>query len=463
MTLGQVRISVNDLAAGMYVSRLDRPWAETPFPIQGILVQDADDIRRLRSFCRTVYIDTARGLGPPDSPGISSTHGRKTLKPSRTAEGVDAESLSKPLRVDRTLYSAHTIPLMQETPRAARIMTELRGRLLMTSKQLAKGGAINYDELKQSVGGMVDSVLRCPDAFTWLLRLRDKDLHVHDHSLRSALFGVQFARYAGLPKEQIETLCLGLLLKDVGKLRLPTDLLRNAARTLEQEQEYRKFVEYGVEMLRNNSSIEPRVISLVYTHCERHDGSGFPRGLSGSKIPLLSSIAAVATVYDAISNPHTTVEPMAPSRAVNTLYNMRGKAFPEELVVHFIQSIGLYPTGTYVELTSGDVGVVVEQGVHSRLTPKVAVLRGGARREPGQAGEKQHCFMLDLQDETAARVLLVQHGSPKAAIVPKLAVARDLDPHGIDIDLSMLSPILFSDSAKTTNKRKGWLSFFSRG
>lgn len=460
MALSQVRISVNDLAVGMYVSRLDRPWAETPYPIQGILLKDSDDIRRLRTFCRTVYIDVTKGLGPADSPGIPAP-GRRALRPSQGFQGSTVGQLDS-LRIDHTVYDEYAVPLVQETPRAARIMTELRGRLLMTSKQLAKGSPIDYDEFKQSVSGMVDSVLRCPDAFTWLLRLRGKDLHVHDHSLRAALLGVQFARYIGLPKDQIQTLCLGLLLKDVGKLRLPAELVQSPDRTPEQEQEYRKFVEYGVEMLRANGTIEPRVISLVYTHCERHDGSGFPRGLAGEKIPLLARLAAIATIYDTISHPRESGEPMAPSRAVNTLYNLRDKAFAEELVVNFIQSIGLYPTGTFVELTSGDIAVVVEQSAQSRLAPKVAVLRGGLNTNAPSAKAEQSCFVLDLQDEASARALLAQHGSPQAATVSKLAVARDLEPHGIDIDLSMLSPILLSEPAHPPRKRKGWFRLFSR-
>lgn len=461
MALSQVKVSVNDLTAGMFVSRLDRPWAETPFPIQGILLKDVEDINRLRAYCRYVYIDTSKGIGPPEAAGIPVAGGRKTLKPSQGG-GVGRSGRSgsdpEPLQVNRSAYSAAAVPLVQETPRAARIVTELRGQLLMTGKQLAKGASINYDEFKQSVGGMVDSVLRCPDAFTWLLRLRGKDLHIHDHSLRSALWGVQFARFIGLPKDQIQTLCLGLLLKDVGKLKLPNELIYCKSRTPGQEQDFRKFVEYGVEMLRNSGNIEPRVISLVYAHCERHDGTGFPRGLAGGKIPLLARIAAVATTYDSICNPRESTEPMAPSRAVNALYNLRDKAFSEDLVVHFIQSIGLYPTGTFVELTTGDVGVVVEQDFHSRLTPKIAVLKG----VPDESGGGQECFILDLRDEASARALLAQHGSSQAGSVAKLAIARDLESHGIDVDLSSLSPVFLNQQSQVPKKRKGWLDFFKR-
>jgi len=461
MALSQVKISVNDLTAGMFVSRLDRPWAETPFPIQGVLLKDIEDINRLRAYCRHVYIDTAKGVGPLELGSSPDPEARLALKPSEGtkarygAEGGDVAPL--PLQINRTAYT-EAVPLVQESARAAKIMTDLRGQLLLASKQLAKGGTVDYENLKQSVGGMVDSVLRCPDAFTWLLRLRGKDLHLHDHSLRSALWGVQFARFIGLPKDQIQTLCLGLLLKDVGKLRLPNELLHSRSRSPEQDVEFRKFVEYGVEMLRASGNVEPRVISVVYAHCERHDGTGFPRGLAGGKIPLLARIAAVATTYDAICNPRESTEPMAPSRAVNTLYNQRDKAFSEDLVVYFIQSIGLYPTGTFVELTTGNIGVVVEQDFGSRLTPKVAVLKGA----PGEGrGAPQACFILDLREEVSARELLAKYGSSQAASVAKLAIARDLEPGAVDIDLSSLTPVFLSPEAEAPRKR-GWLSFFSR-
>ena len=318
---------------------------------------------------------------------------------------------------------------------------QLRGHFALAVKQIAKGRDFDYQGLKDSVGDMVNSVVRCPDAFTWLLRLRLKDQHSHDHSMRSALWAVQFARFVGMPKEEMSVLCLGTLLKDIGKIKLPNGLLRKRKRTLEEATEYQKFVDYGVEMLRS-SNVEPRVVSVVRFHCERHDGSGFPEGLQGGKIPLLARIAGIATTYDAISNPREAEEPVAPSRAVSLLYNLRDKKFQDDLVVQFIQSIGLYPTGTLVELTTGDVGIVVEQHAESRLTPKVAVLD----QKKAQASDAY--ILVDLKDEGLSRRILEKSGQSKAKSVSKLAIARDLDLSGYDVDIAAVSGIFMKNAQR---------------
>ena len=214
-------------------------------------------------------------------------------------------------------------------------------------------------------------------------------------------------------------------------MRLPNELLKKSSRSPEEEQQYRRFVEYGVDMLRNTHQVEQRVISVVRHHCERFDGSGFPEGLVGSKIPLLAQMCGVATVYDAISNPRESAKPVAASRAISLIYNMRDRQFREDLVLQFIQSIGLYPTGTMVELTTGDIGVVVEQDPESRLTPKIALL---ANRQGD--GDK---IVVDLKDQKATSGLL-ESRNQLVRRPEKVAIARDLEPSRFDFDVSDLSP-----------------------
>jgi HD-GYP domain-containing protein (c-di-GMP phosphodiesterase class II) len=358
--------------------------------------------------------------------------------PTLKASGLAATA--SPIDVKRGVYGK-VVPLSEEVQYAEKGLMQLRGHFALAVKQIAKGRDFDYQGLKDSVGDMVNSVVRCPDAFTWLLRLRLKDQHSHDHSMRSALWAVQFARFVGMPKEEMSVLCLGTLLKDIGKIKLPNGLLRKRKRTLEEATEYQKFVDYGVEMLRS-SNVEPRVVSVVRFHCERHDGSGFPEGLQGGKIPLLARIAGIATTYDAISNPREAEEPVAPSRAVSLLYNLRDKKFQDDLVVQFIQSIGLYPTGTLVELTTGDVGIVVEQHAESRLTPKVAVLD----QKKAQASDAY--ILVDLKDEGLSRRILEKSGQSKAKSVSKLAIARDLDLSGYDVDIAAVSGIFMKNAQR---------------
>src|SRR5690606_18722398 len=209
--------------------------------------------------------------------------------------------------------------------------------------------------------------------------------------------------------------------------------VQKVSRTAEEEAQYQKFVQYSVEILRSLDNIDAKIISIVRYHCERLDGSGFPQGVSGNKIPLLARIVGIASEYDAISSPRESSHPVAPSRAVSLIYNMRDKAFQEDLVVKFIQSIGLYPTGTLVELTSGDLGIILEQDPESRLSPTVAVLD---RATPSLGN---NCLFIALKDEQEARRKLLASGRDNVMNVPKLAIARDLEPTAYDVDFDAIS------------------------
>src|SRR5690606_36664460 len=151
-------------------------------------------------------------------------------------------------------------------------------------------------------------------------------------------------------------------------------LLAKVERTAEEEKIYESFVEIGADILRKTPGVEPRVISVVKTHCERLNGSGFPLGLQGDKIPLLGKIAGIVTYCDHVTNPRGSRHSIAPSKAVAKVFELRNIQFQEELVVEFIRAIGLSPTGTLVELSIGEVGVVVVQNFERRLKPKVMLV-----------------------------------------------------------------------------------------
>lgn len=440
MAIKQVKIGVNDLTIGMYVSQLDRPWTHTPFPLQGFQIRSTEDINTVRHYCDYVFIDTTKGKGPLETSGAIVPEVRGELsrprRDGRLPKGGAADTNEpSPLVVRKGVYGT-TVSLRAEIRLAQVLLKSIEAQLTQAARQIARGRLADYDQLKHSVDDMVGSILRCPDAFTWLIRLRQHDPGVHEHSLRSALWAVQFARFIGMDKREIATLCMGTLLKDIGKARVPTAVLRKRNRSPEEEIEYRKFVAHGVEMLRETRDVEPRVISVVRYHCERMNGSGFPEGLIGSKIPLLARIAGIATAFDALSNPLESEQPVAPSKAVSLLYDMRTSEFQEDLVVQFIQSIGLYPAGTLVELTTGDIGVVVEQHPNSRLTPQVAVL-------DRMGGDLNKNFLLiDLKEQEAARDVLVARGRDYLAQGDRIAIARDLEPTGYDIDVKAIS-VLF--------------------
>jgi HD-GYP domain len=283
----QVKIDANELTVGMFVSGLDRPWTQTPFPLQGFYIRDLDEIKELKVHCNFVYIDVAKGTAPVKTNlrklTARSSGGRKAARAPKLTRIVDVA----PLKIRRDVYR-EIDPLEKEIGPARELhqqMYDAVGSVMGHVNQDHHHVPIN--ETKRVASQMVDSVLRSPDAFTWLSRVRDKDEYTYSHAVRSAVWAILFGRHIGLPKADLDVLAMGVLLKDIGKTRLPRHLLEKKQRSETEQEAYEKFIDYGVEILRKLPDVQPRVTSVVKTHCERVNGSGYPQHLRGDKIPLL--------------------------------------------------------------------------------------------------------------------------------------------------------------------------------
>ena len=445
----QIKVDVNELTIGMFVSGLDRPWTQTPFPLQGFYIRDLDEIRELKTHCRHVYIDVAKGSGPVAAK-------LKTLSGAAAEKGPRASRTSKvkidvsPLKIRRGVYKEKE-PLKKEVKNARQLHQTVFKSVGDVIGQLESGEAVPVQETKRVASEMVDSVLRNPDAFTWLSRVKEVDEHTYSHSVRSAVWSIIFGRHIGMSKKDLDTLAMGVLLKDVGKAKINSRLLEKAERTAAEEREYESFVELGVQILRDTPNVEPKVIAVVKTHCERVNGSGFPQQLKGDKIPLLGKVAGIVTFYDETTNPRGERYPLSPSKAVAKLYECRDREFQEELVVEFIRAIGLYPTGTLVELNTGEVAVVVEQNFERRLKPKVIVVLDAVKNPLTTSIE------LDLAEDDRRKQALVDSGKKTLDEVEKIEIAQDLEPGSFDIDIAKIR-----DDYLFKTEKKGILSFFRR-
>ena len=219
----------------------------------------------------------------------------------------------------------------------------------------------------------------------------------------------------------MRSLAVGGLLFDIGKLQINPELL-GTTRTLTDAEfsELRSHVSLGADMVANSGLMNKDVLAMVSHHHERHDGSGYPQGLSGENIPVFARIAAIVDCYDAITSHRSYSRALPPSEAIKKMYEWRDLEFQAELVEEFIQAVGIYPAGTLVELSSGEVAVVVAEYRTRRLRPKVMVLLDA---------DKQPCLevkMIDLLTEKSGA-----DGKP-------LEIASSLEPEAYGIDMAAI-------------------------
>jgi HD-GYP domain-containing protein (c-di-GMP phosphodiesterase class II) len=260
-------------------------------------------------------------------------------------------------------------------PHATAAMDAVQFNLDRLMDDLRQGRELNLAQLNRGVEAMVDSITRNPAAIGWLREIRRADHYGYHHALACSVWAASFGRHLGLEREDLREFALAGLLFDVGKARLPPALLaKEGALDADEQAMVRQHVEIGLDMLRGTPGVTPRILGMVATHHERHDGSGYPAGLAGFRIPMGGRILGLVDTYDALTSVRSHASALSPHEAVSELYQMRGTAFQSELVEQFIQTCGIYPTGSLVELSDGRVGVVTSVHTLKRLRPSVMLL-----------------------------------------------------------------------------------------
>jgi HD-GYP domain-containing protein (c-di-GMP phosphodiesterase class II) len=340
----------------MFVCRLDRPWQGTPFPLQGIELTREQDIQAIRDLCRHVYVDARRMVAPAPRPMLTRTN-------------LAALRFKASVRYDNSTTVEQEQPRIQQARENATVM------LSRIWEDIASGNELSVELVEQAVRPLVASVLRNADAFFWVDGLRLRDGYSYSHAINCSALAAIFGRHMGFAQETIISLAAGGLLMDVGKSSLPESLLQFGGSLTSQEVDLvRSHVTHGLAIVTGSDITDEDVIDIVRTHHERHDGSGYLHGLSGNDIPLTGRMLGIIDTYDAMTSDRPYRAAISRHHALRQIYAARDSLFQAELVEQFQVCLGVYPTGSLVELSTGEVAIVMAQNHARRLRPRVAIL-----------------------------------------------------------------------------------------
>jgi HD-GYP domain-containing protein (c-di-GMP phosphodiesterase class II) len=470
------KVFTTDLKVGMFVADLDRPWVDTPFLLQGFLIEDEEQIAALRTHCEYVIIDRARstgdqyqaptaadisrkgtasGPGAPPPPRIPTAGAASTPPPprdtrpprpreageqppearidkegkphklvkledvarrGRRGRGDDEEagslgrmfsglkgmfrrggdgkpevapppepppqesphelearaSLLPPGTPVQTYYNATSIE--EEAPRAREVVANAGELLDKLVSDIRIGQSFQVDRVEEIVDDMVESIVRNPQALMWVARLREQDITTYGHGLQVSVYITSFGRHLGFPKPQLSLLAQVGLLLDIGKIRLPRELLEKQGRLTDEEFEQAKaHVALGLEIL-GESEFDPHVIEGIAQHHERMNGSGYPEGLVSEEIGIFGRMAGIVDCFVALTNHRPYAAAVSSYEALRSITSWGGDFFHEPLVQQFVSSVGVFPVGSLIELSTGEVAVVVEHSKVRRLKPRVLVV-----------------------------------------------------------------------------------------
>lgn len=351
------KIAVEDLQVGMFVSQLDRDWLETPFLMQGFVVQSRAEIQTVAEYCEFVWIDAVREqyIAPEERVVLDAAKRKQNYINKVSASDEHRQALG--------------------VAREARRIT----KSLLDEARL--GASVNTEAAKATVNDCVQSILRNPDALLWMSKMRSEDEYTAEHCLNVCILGISFGRHLGFEEQALQHIGLCGLLHDVGKMKVPPAVLNKPGRLTEKEFKMIKaHTVHGRNLLMNAPGSYHGVVDVAYSHHERLDGTGYPRGLKASGISDFSRIIAIVDAYDAMTAKRCYEDARPSTEALKEIFDNRGTQFDERMAHQFMEMVGLYPPGSIVEMVNGCIGIVLNTNHRYRHLPKVLVVRNGVKK-----------------------------------------------------------------------------------
>lgn len=369
------RIGVHQLTVGMHLKEFCGSWMEHPFWRTSFVITDPKDIDTiLASSIKEVWIDCAKGLDVPvGEPAISESESEAQVEAELT------RALSEAREVKRSSTTA-------ELARAVKICAKSKQAVASMFNEARMGKIVDTAGAQRLVEEIAGSVTRNPGALISLARLKTADDYTYMHSVAVCALMIALSKQLNLDEAQTRSAGIAGLLHDLGKAAMPMAVLNKPGKLTDEEFAIIKsHPAEGYEMLLTGQNVDPVALDVVLHHHEKTDGSGYPKHLKDMEISQFAKMGAVCDVYDAITSNRPYKAGWDPAESLCKMAEWTKGHFDPVIFQAFVKSLGIYPIGSLLLLSSGRLGIVVEQAEKSLLTPRVKVFfstKSNARIRP---------------------------------------------------------------------------------
>lgn len=362
--MASIKITVDRIKPGLYI-RLPVKWNEHPFLFNSFKLKNQDQINMIRHLgIKYVYVDPDQSDAAP-LPVVKSE-----TPPVVRDEKIDLEAKKmwdeKQARIDKlNSYRRRVINCEKDFERS---LSQLRS--VMSKIRNRPESAIN--EATAMVDDIVEKLLSDNSVTLHLMNGNNEYEDIYFHSLNVSILAMMIAKSKGQSPEAIKRVAFGALFHDIGKVKIPTVILRKQTPLTEPEKNYLKLhPKYGLDMAQSIPDFPEATKKIIYQHHEMLDGSGYPDGLKGENIDDLAQIVALANAYDNLCHTNVISEQKIPYKALSFLFKNQKHLYNQDNLNVLIKLMGVYPPGTVVQLSNNMIGLVISVNGSNILFPNV--------------------------------------------------------------------------------------------
>ncbi|HCE1488969.1 TPA: HD-GYP domain-containing protein [Vibrio parahaemolyticus] len=364
--MAAIKLTVDRIQPGLHI-RLPLKWNDHPFLLNSFKIKDQEQIEMIRHLgVKFVYFN------PEQSDAAPLPVNQIQMDSTTSNESLDLETQKlwqeKQKRIEKlSAYRRRVIQCEKEFERSL-----ARMRSVMTKIRNRPTAAV--DEAQLLIEDIVEKLM-CDDNVTLhLMNGKNEFEDIYFHSLNVAVIAMMIGRAKGYSAKQLKELSFAALFHDMGKIKIPTAILRKQVPLTEPETNYLKLhTKYGLDLANQIEGFPEPAKTVIAQHHELRDGSGYPEGLKGDEIDELAQIVIVANAFDNLCHTPIASEQKIPYTALSHLYKNCKHIYKEENLNILIKFMGVFPPGTVVQLSNNMVGLVISVNASNLLFPNVLV------------------------------------------------------------------------------------------
>ncbi len=355
-----IKLPVNKLVPGLYVD-LELSWREHPFLFSRFRIKSDEEIEVIKGLDLqqvTVFLERSKAK-------IAEPNPEETVN---LLINVSQESLweDKKNRIEQaTKYRYRRQKISHQYQETIKKVKNLTQDLKSTPANAIR----DTHEVVESIAAAFD---RKGEVLVNLVNLSDSGFSEYNHSLNVTVLALNIGSALGINEQQLRQLGVGAVLHDIGKILVPTTItMKKEKLTASELKVLQTHPTLGAKLANQINQLSGESVDIIEQHHEMLDGSGFPKGAKSTQISTLSQIVAIANIYDNLCNPADPKTALTPKAAMAILYAKYKNKLDGKLVQSFIQTMGVYPPGTVVQLSDESIGLVVSVDPKELLSPQI--------------------------------------------------------------------------------------------